>query len=210
MKSLSQFVLLSSLLVGSYGCSVEAPAHADVSSSAKPTGAPVAKRILIPSGTSLSVRLVDGVDSGKSLAGDSFEARLSESVVVNGVTAIESGAKVSGRVVAVEGSDRVKGRASIQLVLTDFEKNGRTVSITTNTYSAEAESSVKRDAAVIAAGAGIGAAVGAAADGKKGAGIGAAAGGGAGTGVVLATKGHEIHYPPETRLNFTLANSVQL
>jgi hypothetical protein len=27
---------------------------------------------------------------------------------------------------------------------------------------------------------------------------------------VLATKGKEIHYGPETRLNFTLANSVEL
>jgi hypothetical protein len=32
----------------------------------------------------------------------------------------------------------------------------------------------------------------------------------AGTGVVLATKGKEIHYGPETRLNFSLANSVQM
>jgi hypothetical protein len=35
-------------------------------------------------------------------------------------------------------------------------------------------------------------------------------GGGGGTGVVLATKGHEIHYGPETHLNFTLTNSVEL
>ena len=40
--------------------------------------------------------------------------------------------------------------------------------------------------------------------------IGAATGGGAGTGVVLATKGEEIHYDPETRLDFTVANSIEL
>jgi len=210
MKSLSQFVLMSSLLVGCFGCSSEPTAMADVSTSAKPTRAAVAKNIVIPSGTVLHVSLIDSVDSATSSVGDHFEARLSESVVVNGVTAIESGTKVSGKIVDVEGSDRVKGKASIQMVLTSFEKNGRTISITTNTYSAEAESTVKRDAEVIAVGAGIGAVVGAVADGKKGAGIGAAAGGGAGTGVVLATKGHEIHYGPETRLNFTLASSVQM
>jgi hypothetical protein len=52
--------------------------------------------------------------------------------------------------------------------------------------------------------------IGAIAGGKKGAGIGALTGGGAGTGVVLATKGNEIRYAPETRLSFTLANSVQM
>ena len=57
---------------------------------------------------------------------------------------------------------------------------------------------------------GVGAVIGAIAGGAKGAGVGAATGGGAGTGVVLATKGKEIRYGPETRLNFTLTNSVEI
>jgi len=210
MKSLSQFVLMSGLLVGCFGCSAEPSASADVATSSRTTSAPVARKVLIPSGTLLSVSLIDAVDTAKNSAGDHFEARISEAVIVNGVTAIERGAKVSGRIVDVADSGRVKGRASIQMALTDVEINGRTVSITTNTYSATAEGTKTRDAEVVAGGAGIGAVIGAIADGKKGAGIGAAAGGGAGTGVVLATKGHEIHYGPETRLNFTLASSVQL
>ncbi len=84
------------------------------------------------------------------------------------------------------------------------------IPITTNTFAATADSQQKRDAGIIAGGAGVGAAIGAIAGGKKGAAIGAATGGGAGTGVVLATKGEEIHYGPETRLNFTLTNSVRL
>jgi len=35
-------------------------------------------------------------------------------------------------------------------------------------------------------------------------------GGGAGTGTVLATKGKEIHYSPETRITFSLARSVEV
>jgi hypothetical protein len=68
----------------------------------------------------------------------------------------------------------------------------------------------KRDAAIIGGGAGLGAAIGAIAGGKKGAGIGAAVGGGAGTGTVLATKGKELNYPPETRLSFTLASPLEI
>jgi hypothetical protein len=210
MTKLSQFALISSLLVGSFGCSAEPSVQADVASSANTRAVSVAKKTSIPSGTHLSVFLIDAVDTRTSSAGETFMARLAESVIVDGITVIESGAKVSGRIVDIADSGRVKGKASIQLVLTDIEKNGRMVSITTNTYSATAESNTKRDAGIVAGGAGIGAVVGALSDGKKGAGIGALAGGGAGTGVVLATKGQEIHYGPETRLNFILASSVQI
>ena len=52
--------------------------------------------------------------------------------------------------------------------------------------------------------AGIGAAIGAIAGGRKGAGIGAAAGGAAGTGTVLASRGKPVEFPPESRLTFRL------
>jgi hypothetical protein len=63
---------------------------------------------------------------------------------------------------------------------------------------------------MIGGGAGVGALIGAIAGGGKGAAIGAGIGGGAGTGTVLATKGKEIHYGPETRLQFTLASSIEI
>ncbi len=137
-------------------------------------------------------------------------ASLTESVVVAGTTVLPKGTQLRGRVVAAEGSGRVKGRASIQLALTDIMQGDKTIAITTARFSATAAASKTRDGEIIAGGAGIGAAIGAIAGGGKGAGIGALTGGGAGTGVVLATKGKEIHYGPESRLNFTLSNSVQM
>ena len=88
--------------------------------------------------------------------------------------------------------------------------NGDSLNIATKPYSAVAESTKKRDAAIIGGGAGIGAAIGAIAGGGKGAVIGAAVGGGAGTGTVLATKGKEIHYAPETRIPFTLSTAIEI
>jgi len=181
---------------------------------ARPTSnsadAPAQTRGVIPSGTLLKVALVDSVDSDKSSPGDVFLANLSEAVVSDGVTLLQKGTQVRGRVVDAKEAGRVKGRATISLKLTDLVQGDRTIPITTNTFAATSDSQQGRDAGVIAGGAGVGAVIGAIAGGKKGAAIGAATGGGAGTGVVLATKGKQIHYGSETRLNFTLTNAVKL
>jgi hypothetical protein len=181
-----------------------------VAAEAKTTFYPAKAKVVIPSGTVFKVSLIDPVNSDTSSPGDRFMASLAESVVINGATLLQKGTKVRGRVIDADGSGRVKGRAAIRLALTDIMQGDKIVAIRTETFAATADSSQTRDAEVIAGGAGVGAVIGAIAGGKKGAAIGAATGGGAGTGVVLATKGKEIHYGPETRLNFTLANSVEL
>ena len=63
---------------------------------------------------------------------------------------------------------------------------------------------------MIGGGAGVGAVIGAIAGGGKGAATGAAIGGGGGTGAVLATRGDDLHYPPESRLKFVLSKEVEL
>jgi len=208
MKKMIQIALVSSLLVGVFGCS-EPAAKAD-SPLPVAVAVPIAAIVAIPSGTLLKVSLLDALDSDTNSAGDTFLTSLAEPILINGITVLEKGTQISGRVIESENSGRVKGTASMQLVLTSIKQGVKSVPITTSIFTAEASSTKKRDAEVIAGGAGIGAVIGAVADGKKGAAIGAAAGGGAGTGVVLATKGKEIHYGPESHLNFTLTNSVRL
>jgi hypothetical protein len=218
MKTLVKFVLISTLLVGVYGCSAESASEkADADARLKGTAAPgktavkpAKAKLVIPAGTKLSVALIDSLDTDKNSAGDHFLASMAEPILVDGKTLVEKGTKVRGRVVEVQNSGRVKGRASISLVLAEIVYSNRTVAITTATFAATADSTQKRDAGIIAGGAGVGAAIGAIAGGKKGAGIGAVAGGGAGTGAVLGTKGKQIHYGPETRLSFTLTQSVEM
>jgi hypothetical protein len=262
MKTLIRFVLISTLLVGVFGCSaasseevaadarvkaadahvnaadanarvaaadahvkaadarvdaanagVEASkADARVNTTTTPAAkaAAIKEKLTIPSGTVLTVLLIDGLGTDTNSAGDRFMASLAEPIVVDGSTLLPKGTKVRGHVIGVEASGRVKGLASIRLALTDIMQGNRMVPVTTNTFTATAESSTTRDAEIIAGSAGVGAVIGAIAGGGKGAGIGAVSGGGAGTGVVLLTKGKEIRYAPETRLSFTLANSVQM
>jgi hypothetical protein len=212
-------VLIAALVLSAASCSRNTSANSDGSDnkpaaeSATPdvpqtAAAPTAT---IPAGTSLHVALLTGVSSDKSRPGDPFLATLVERIAVDGKTVLPKGTKVRGRVADARRSGRVKGRASIQLMLTDIEfDNGKSVSISTKPYTQVARATKKRDAAIIAGGAGIGTAIGALAGGAKGALIGAAVGGGAGTGTVLVTRGKEIHLTPEARLRFTLAGSVEI
>jgi len=158
---------------------------------AKTAVKPLKAKLVIPSGTKLSVALIDLLDTDKNSAGDHFLASLAESVVIDGNTVLEKGTKVRGYVIEVQDSGRVKGLASIRLALTDIMQGTRMVAITTETFAATADSSQTRDAEIIAGGAGVGAVIGAIAGGKKGAAVGAIAGGGAGTGVVLGAKDKE-------------------
>lgn len=216
------YILIPGILITPIAACSKAPSEtsADSTSTAaapaeKPAGLldklKPAPKFTIPAGTRLHVALIDGVSSEDSSSGQQFMASLTDPLVIDGKTVLAKGTKVRGRVVDAKESGRVKGRASIQLRLTDIVRdNARNVAIDTKTFSAVAETTKKRDAAIIGGGAGLGAAIGAIAGGGKGAAIGAAVGGGAGTGTVLATKGKEIHYPPETRLTFTLAQSVEI
>ena len=184
--------------------------YSSASKPAAPPPAPVVKMLTIPAETPLEVLLDGSLSSEKSAAGDRFEATLAEPLVVDGTTVLEKGARFHGRVVAAEGSGRVKGLASITLALTDVVHDGKTTPITTKNWGMEAKSTKKKDAAKIGIAAGVGTAIGAIAGGGSGAAKGAAIGGGAGTGVVLATKGDEVELGPEARIKFTLEKPVEI
>ncbi len=213
MKRVLQWTMalgLTSLLAA---CSQNrADANADFDKPPAPAAlkAAVESKTTVPDGTRLRVALIDGVSTSKSSPGDEFLASLVDPVVIDGRTVFEKGTKVRGRVTDVNESGRVKGRASIRLVLTSIAWKGKDVAISTRPFVAVAENTKKRDAGIIGGGAGVGALIGGIAGGGKGAAVGAAVGAGAGTGTVLATKGKEIKYPPETKLSFTLASSVKI
>jgi hypothetical protein len=215
MKRILYTLLISVLFLNLTACSSDpSTTSADSTPRAVAAGAdkvePAAKMV-IPVGTRIRVALLNAVSSDKSRAGDQFMASLSEPVIIDGKTILPKGTKLRGRVMDAVGSGRVKGRASLQLTLMQIvREEGNSISILTKPYTAVAEATKKRDAAVIGGGAGIGAAIGAIAGGGKGAAIGAAVGGGAGTGTVLATKGKEVRFGVEHPLAFTLADSVEL
>jgi hypothetical protein len=162
----------------------------------------------IPAGTTLNVRMIDELDTGKTQKGDSFRASLDRPVVVGGQTLAPKDAPVRGTVTDVVSSGRLKRPASLTLKLTQVTlSNGRMVPVETSPYTLDGKSHNVRNAALIGGGAAAGAVLGGVAAGKKGAIIGSAVGGGAGVATAYLTGKQEIVVPSETGFQFATAGN---
>jgi hypothetical protein len=164
----------------------------------------------VAAGTPLTIVMGGLISTATSKDGDTFEGTLAEDWSVDGRIVAERGDTVTGRVQDVMQPGKVKGRAQLTLTLTEIFAGNRGYRISTEPFVAIAVDNKERDAAIIAGGAGIGAAIGAITGGKKGAAIGAIIGGGGGTATVLATPGQDMKIEPETKVNFVLDDAVRL
>jgi hypothetical protein len=187
-----------------------APAIVPAAEPAPPPPPPPPQKVTIPAGTTISVRLEDGVDSETATQGQSFRATLNSPLSVEGDVAIPTGHEVEGHVVSVQSAGKFAGKSELTLQLDRISVNGKSYSIQTDQWHREGSSRGKNTAEKVGAGSVIGAIIGGIAGGGKGAAIGAAAGGGVGGGVQAATKGQQIKLPVETVLTFTLQAPVSV
>ena len=169
---------------------------------------PVAKKVTVPSGTSMAIRLLDPIDSEKAQPGETFRATLDAPLPSDGDLAVPSGYDVKGHVEDVKSAGKFAGQSLLVLQLDSISISGKLYGIEADPYLRQGSSRTKNTAEKVGAGAVIGAIIGGIAGGGKGAGIGAAAGGGVGGGVQAAGKGQQIHLPSETVLNFTLRSPL--
>lgn len=169
---------------------------------------PPVQTVTLAAGTAVAIRLLDAVSTERNRAGDTFQATLEEPLMADGVVVADRGAGVTGRVVEAQQSGRVAGLAELALELQTLQTVGGNVQLASDTMIRRADASRGRDAATVGGLAGIGAAIGAIAGGRRGAGIGAAAGGATGAGTVASTRGKPVKYEPETRLTFRLRAPV--
>jgi len=197
-------------------------ASTSTSSAAAPTPAPVVQApqataanstgadILVPSGTHLVVRMIDGIDSNRNHVGDSFQASLEEPLIVDSTQIAAKGTTVYGKLEQVKSAGRVQGQSELRLVLTGILLNGATHNIVTGQYEVQGTSRGHQTAKRAGIGAVAGGIIGAIAGGGKGAAIGAGVGAGAGAATTVLTHGQQVHVPSETVLNFTLEQPVRL
>jgi hypothetical protein len=146
--------------------------------------------VTIPTGTSLSVTLATPLASDSSKPEDRVKGALAKSIVVSGKTVVPKGADLSGSVIDVKESGRVKGKASIVFQFDRLTVDGESHQISASRITQEAAANRKQDAKRGALGGGLGAVVGGIAGGGKGAAIGAVAGS---AGTIAATKGDEVN-----------------
>ena len=191
----------------------QSPAQASPPASSQAVTAPVAampspppppRKVTLATGTTLTIRLVDEIDSETAEAGQSFKATLDAPLSVDGDVVIPAQYDVQGHIVEVKSAGKFAGQSELVLQLDQIQVGHRQYSIQTDQYRREGSSRGKNTAKKVGAGAAIGAIIGGIAGGGKGAAIGAAAGGGVGGGVQAATKGQQIKLPPETVLSFSL------
>jgi len=160
--------------------------------------------VTLPEGTTLSVRLIDELDSDRNKEGDTFRGTLDSPVMNGGRVVVPRDADVEGTVVSAKGGAHFAGRSELTLALTRLTAGAKAYSIATDEYSQQGAARGKRTAEMIGGGAGVGALIGGLTGGGKGALIGAAAGAGAGTGVQAITHGQQVRMPSETVLQFRL------
>jgi BON domain len=168
------------------------------------------KMVTVDSGTAVSVRLTDPIDTGRNRVGDTFNGTLDSPIYSGDEIAVPAGASVQGRIVELQDSGRFSGRPELGLELTSLAVNGRTYQLHTNQYTKQGNSQGSRTAKTVGAGAGIGALIGAIAGGGKGAAIGAAVGAAGGGGVQAARGTQAIHLGSEARLRFELASPLSV
>jgi hypothetical protein len=166
--------------------------------------------VTIPSGTPITIRMIDSVDSATNTAGQEFRASLDDSIRLNGQVVVPRHTDVTVRLAEAQSAGRVRGQSNLELQLVSMNVNGERVPLQSNVYDVKGKARGKQTLERSGIGAAAGAIIGALAGGGKGAAVGAAVGGGGVAGYQVFTHGQQVKIPAETLLNFTLQAPVNV
>ena len=173
------------------------------------SGTSVVERSLsIPSGTELSVRLAKDLSTESATTGQRITGYLDADLTVGEMLAVPKGSTVYGVVTEVEKAGSMSGKAKLVLRLTDIKAGGRVLPLSASQYAATGASASKDTGKKLAGGAGLGATIGAIADGGDGAWKGALVGAGVGAVASAATPGEQLTIASQTVIVFTLENAL--
>jgi len=171
---------------------------------------PPTRRVSVPSGTLVSVRMVDSINSGTDHVGQSFKATLESPITVDNETVFPKGGEVYVKLTEVKSAGNLSGRSELQLQLDRIFLGKTSYRVESNTFTNTGSSQTAKTAKTAGIGAAIGAVIGGIAGGGKGAVIGGATGAGAGVGIEAITKGEQVRVDSETRLDFRLESPLDV
>ena len=186
-----------------------AVATAAVVGSAQSGHAAAAPTVTVSAGTTVNVRLTEGIDVDLAHAGMTFKARVDDPVTIDGRIVIPREAGAVVQAVKVAQSGQFKGSDQVSLKLNSISFGGRVYEVATEYATVEGGGEGRRTARKVGGGAGLGAIFGGIAGGGEGALIGATVG--AITGGAVAASGEEhLKLAPETRVQFRLSASMRM
>lgn len=166
--------------------------------------------MVVPAGTTVTVRLGSALGSKLSQSGQSFTGSVAKDVLVGNAVAIPQGATVSGTVTDAKPLGKLAGGAVLQVRLDSINLNGSDLPVQSALRTFSAKGKGKRTAVMTGGGAALGGIIGGLAGGGKGAAIGLAAGGGAGAGGSALTGNKDIVLPAESAVAFELSQPLEV
>ncbi len=175
-----------------------------------PPPPPQPRPVRIDAGTTVTIRMIDGVDSSVNQPGEIFHASLDAPLVAGNEVVAPRGTDVYVRLVSASQAGKFNGKSELHLELIKLELHGQSYPLISSTYSLAGGSRGKNTAEKVGGGAVLGAIIGAIAGGGKGAAIGAGVGGAGGGVYQAATHGKQVKIPSETKLDFQLDQPVTI
>ena len=169
---------------------------------------PQFRTVTVTSGSTVSVRITQNLDSATTQTGDSFSGVLSSDVLVDGVVALPAGSAVSGQVDQVHEAGHFKGASLLTVSLSGITRRGDRIAVSSEPYTVQGKGRGTNTAEKVGGGAAVGAILGGIFGGGKGAAIGAGAGGGLGAGAQAVTRGQQVQIPSESIVRFHLTTPV--
>ncbi len=166
--------------------------------------------MVVPAGTSITVKLGASIGSKLSQPGQTFSGSVAKDVLVGNSVAIPQGSNVSGTVTDAKALGKFAGGAVLSVRLDSINLNGADMQVQASTRTFTEKGKGKRSAVLAGGGAALGGLIGGLAGGGKGAAIGLAAGGGAGAGGAALTGNKDIVLPAESALTFQLSQPLDL
>lgn len=168
------------------------------------------KTIVLPAGTTLTVRLGSALGSNLSQSGQGFSGTLAKDVQVDSTVAIPQGANITGTVVEARPLGKFAGGAVLQIRIDSISVNGSNVPVQASARSFFAKGKGKRTGMMAGGGAVLGGIIGGLAGGGKGAAAGVVAGGGAGGAGAALTANKDIFLPAESAVGFRLTQPLEI
>jgi hypothetical protein len=212
--------------------STPAPAADESSSSDTPGGVRfvTGRAVTVLEDTPLQVRNGMAISSRSTKAGDKLSFTVTRDVVVDGILVIPCGATVTGTMVEVRQAGRLVGASNLTLQLTSLNLDGKSYPLYTPPFKVVGASKTRPTAYKTAAGAGVGALVGASsvptvtttdmdtgkrvsyklgpADQAKGDAVFAGMGAGVGLAIAASTPPSIAMIPAESQMEFILASPI--